>query len=75
MSVPWCPCGANLKCLYLKFCCAHSSHGNTDKPHVLLCGLHKNDANSVKLLAQFKEKFIENCKTPLPLVYQANFMF
>ena len=58
--------GAKHKCLYLKFCCAHSSHGNTDKPHVL-CGLHKNDANNVKLLAHFKEKFIENCKTPLPL--------
>ena len=36
------------------------------KPHIL-CGLHKNDANNVKLLAQFKEKFIENCNMPLPL--------
>ena len=59
--------GAKHKCLYLKFCCAYSSYGNTDKPHVLLCGLHKNDANNVKLLAQFKEKFIENCNMPLPL--------
>ena len=42
--------GAKHKCLYLKFCCFHSSHGNTDKPHVL-CDLHKNDVNNVKLLA------------------------
>ena len=39
------------------------------KPHVLLCGLHKNDANNAKLLAQFKEKFIENCRTPLPPLF------
>ena len=28
--------------------------------------VYTNDDNNVKLLAQFKEKFIENCKTPLP---------
>ena len=59
--------GSKHKCLFLKFCCPHISHGNTVKPHVLLCGLHKNDAENVKVLAQFKERFIEKCKTTLPL--------
>ena len=58
--------GPKHKCLYLNFCCPHASHKSTEKPHVLLCGTHKNEAANLSLLEKFKERFIKNCKVTLP---------
>ena len=53
------------KCLYLQYCCPHSSHGS-EKIHVLLCESHKSEDANVKLFSKFKQRFIENCTTTLP---------
>jgi hypothetical protein len=58
--------GPNHKCLFLNFCCPHPSHEEGAKHHVLLCDAHKMEASNLDLLIKFKEKFIQNCKFPLP---------
>ena len=58
--------GNKHKYYFLNFCCPHSSHQGGEKLHVLLCDEHKNMDENVKLFEKFKNKFITNCKVPLP---------
>ena len=53
------------KCFFVRFCCTHPSHGNA-KIHVLICDTHKEDDKNKKILAKFKEKFIQGCPVKLP---------
>ena len=59
--------GAKHKCLYLKVLLWSFIAWKILINHTFYVVYTKMMTNNVKLLAQFKEKFIENCKTPLPL--------
>ena len=66
--------GPKHKCFFVNYCCPHLSHGK-EKLHVLLCETHKKDDGNVKLLEEFKDKFIRNSKVKLPQCSKHIFLF
>ena len=57
--------GPKHRCLFTNYCCPNSSHEG-DMVHILLCEKHRKESANIKLLNKFKDKFIKNCKVPLP---------
>ena len=51
--------GPKHKCFYANFCCPNASHN--EKLHIVLCGAHKNEESSKKVMS----RFIISYKVPL----------